>query len=295
MRATSVPTARSQRTGLAVLVVDDEDPARDYLAEMLAADYRVRIVLRAADGVSALRLLREQTIDGIFLDVTMPDLDGLELGELLAKLRRPPVIVYVTAYEQHALRAFTVGAVDYLVKPVRRERLSDALDRVAGRRVSSEPGPDKPGPDRPGPDPRGPDPRGPDRPGPDRPEKPENMAVLAVEREGRTIFLRRADVHFVEAHGDYVRLHATSGDHVLRMPLSRLAQSWADEFARIHRGYLVSLRHVLELRDDPLGGVLARVAVGRGEVRDLPVSRRHVKALKQRLVGGGAETNPAPE
>jgi DNA-binding LytR/AlgR family response regulator len=264
-RATSAPTARSLRTGLVVLVVDDEGPARGYLADLLGADYRVRLVLEAADGVSAIRLLREQTIDGVFLDVTMPDLDGLELGELLAKLRRPPAIVYVTAYEQHALHAFAVGAVDYLVKPVRRERLADALGRVAGRRVHAETG-------------------------------PGNLAVLAVESEGRTIFLRRDDVHYVEAHGDYVKLHAASGEHVLRMPLSRLAQGWADGgFARIHRGYLVSLRYVLELRDDPLGGVLARVAVGRGEIRDLPVSRRHVRSLKQRLVGGDGETQPAPD
>jgi DNA-binding LytR/AlgR family response regulator len=268
-----VPTARSLKTGLVVLVVDDEGPARDYLADLLEADYRVRLVLQAADGVSALRLLREQTIDGVFLDVTMPDLDGLELGELLAKLRRPPAIVYVTAYEQHALRAFTVGAVDYLVKPVRRERLADALGRVAGRRVSAEGG------------------------------GGDNMAVLAVESQGRTVFLRRDDVHFVEAQGDYVKLHTTSGEHVLRMPLSRLAQSWADGgFARIHRGFLVSLRYVLELRDDPLGGVLARVAVGPGHVRDLPVSRRHVRSLKQRLVGGDVaggrrrdQANPAPD
>jgi DNA-binding LytR/AlgR family response regulator len=265
VRVTSVPTARSLKTGLVVLDVDDEGPARGYLADLLEADYRVRLVLEAADGVSAIRLLREQSVDGVFLDVTMPDLDGLELGELLAKLRRPPAIVYVTAYEQHALHAFAVGAVDYLVKPVRRERLADALGRVAGRRGSPE-------------------------------TSADNLAVLAVESEGRTIFVRRDDVYFVEAHGDYVKLHATSGEHVLRMPLSRLAQSWAEAgFARIHRGYLVSLRYVLELRDDPLGGVLARVAVGPGEVRDLPVSRRHVRSLKQRLVGGGVETTSAPD
>jgi DNA-binding LytR/AlgR family response regulator len=188
----------------------------------------------------------------------MPGLDGLELASLLAKLTDPPVIVFVTAYDKHAVAAYGIGAVDYLLKPVRAERLADALARVL--RVA---------------------------PGGAAPETtaaatplPDAMAALPVDTGGRTRYVRRTEVHYVEAHGDYVRLYTHSGVHLVRMPISRLEEYWeAAGFVRVHRSFLVALGAVRELRSDSVGGLLAHTDLG-----DVPVSRRHARELRERLL-----------
>jgi DNA-binding LytR/AlgR family response regulator len=200
-------------------------------------------------------MIQGGSYDAVFLDISMPGLDGLELASLLARLHEPPVIVFVTAYEQHAVAAFGIGAVDYLLKPVRAERLADALARV-NRMLPAA------------------------RPTPESPVLPDAMAALPVESAGRTRYIRRNEVHFVEAHGDYVRLHAVSGVHVVRMPISRLDEYWSPAgFIRVHRGFLVAVDAVRELRSDSVGGLLAHTDLG-----DVPVSRRHARELRERLL-----------
>jgi DNA-binding LytR/AlgR family response regulator len=175
-------------------------------------------------------------------------LDGLELASLLTKLSDPPVIVFVTAHEEHAVAAFGIGAVDYLLKPLRAERLADSLARVTKRAQPAAP--------------------------------LDAMAALPVEAGGRTHYVRRSDVQFVEAHGDYVRLYTKTGAHLVRMPISRLQEYWESAgFARVHRGFLVALGSVRELRSDSLGGLLAHTDLG-----DVPVSRRHSRELRERLL-----------
>ncbi len=106
------------------------------------------------------------------------------------------------------------------------------------------------------------------------------MAALPVESAGRTRYVRRQDVRYVEAHGDYVRLHTGSGVHLVRMPISRLEEYWSEAgFVRTHRGFLVSLGAVRELRSDSAGGLLAHTDLG-----DVPVSRRHARQLRERLL-----------
>jgi DNA-binding LytR/AlgR family response regulator len=106
------------------------------------------------------------------------------------------------------------------------------------------------------------------------------MAALPVEVDGRARYVRRADVQFVEAHGDHVRLHTRDGVHVVRMPISRLEEYWSESgFARVHRGFLVALGAVRELRSDSVGGVLAHTDLG-----DVPVSRRHARELREQLL-----------
>lgn len=235
---------------LSVLAVDDVPPALADLSRLLKASREVAEVATAGDALTALRMIQNDRYDAVFLDISMPGLDGLELATLLARLNEPPVIVFVTAFEQHAVAAFGIGAADYLLKPVRTERLAEALARV--NRLLARP----------------------------TTEPPDTMAALPVESEGRTRYVRRTDVHYVEAHGDYVRLHATSGIHLVRMPISRLEEYWAQAgFIRVHRSFLVALDAVRELRSDSVGGLLAHTDLG-----DVPVSRRHARDLREKLL-----------
>jgi DNA-binding LytR/AlgR family response regulator len=236
---------------LVVLAVDDEPPALDELAYLLGADGRVAHVHRAGDATEALRVLRDTEVDAVFLDIRMPGLDGMELARILRRFARPPAIVFVTAYDDGAVDAFDLGVTDYVRKPVRAERLGESLRRVAGMRAAPTP---------------------PRAPAPDEP-------AIPVELAGTTRMLPRSSVRWVEAQGDYARLHTADASHLVRVSLATLAERWADAgFVRIHRSYLVQLRLIAELRLTGSGYV---VAVDGAE---LPVSRRHTRELKDRLI-----------
>ena len=233
-------------TGLRVLVVDDERPALDELTFLLRADGRIDEVVGCDSATEGLRILRERDVDCVFLDIQMPGLSGLELAEVLARFKEPPPVVFVTAHEQHAVEAFDLHAVDYVLKPVRAERLAEAVRRV----VSDT-----------------------DRPVPEDTQIP-------VERGGVTRFVDRGDIRYVEAQGDYARLHlAGEESYLLRVPLSTLEEEWAGAgFHRIHRSLLVALPHVTEVRTEA-----GRCSVVVGDT-ELPVSRRHTRELRDVLV-----------
>ncbi|MBA3524312.1 MAG: response regulator transcription factor [Geodermatophilaceae bacterium] len=240
-------------TGLRVLAVDDEPPALDELSFLLRADERVASVRTAGDATQALRALRDNTVDVVLLDIRMPGLDGLELARVLANFSAPPSIVFVTAHDERAVEAFDVGAVDYLLKPLRAERLSEALRRVILARDIAA--------------------------GAAVPDPVTDEEMIPVELAGCTRMVARSAVRWVEAQGDYARLHTAEGSHLVRVPLSMLEQRWSEAgFVRIHRSYLVALRLVSELRLSAGGYV---VLLGD---RELPVSRRHTRELKDRLV-----------
>ena len=240
--------------GLRVLVVDDVAPALDEMCQLLREAPGVATVEGAADALTALRLIPGTAPDVVFLDISMPGMDGLELAGLLGRMTDPPVIVFVTAFEQHAVSAYGVGAVDYLLKPVSAERLAAALRRVhRGGGGSAAAG---------------------------LPAQLDELAAVPVELGGRTRYLRRADVRFAEAHGDYVRLHTRAGGHLVRIPISRLEEHWRGVgYVRVHRSYLLAVHAVQELRSDVSGGLLAHTDVG-----DVPVSRRHARELRDRLL-----------
>jgi DNA-binding LytR/AlgR family response regulator len=249
--------------GLRVLAVDDVPPALNDLCTLLREAPEVAEVVAAGDPLTALRMIQSDRFDAVFLDVAMPGLDGLELASLLAKLSEPPVIVFVTAYDKHAVAAYGIGAVDYLLKPVRAERLADALARVLRVVPDSTPADASTQPQA----------------------LPDAMAALPVDVGGRTRYVRRNEVHYVEAHGDYVRLHTHTGVHLVRMPISRLEEYWeAAGFARVHRSFLVALGAVRELRSDSVGGLLAHTDLG-----DVPVSRRHARELRERLLAAARQ------
>lgn len=235
---------------LRVLVVDDEVPALEELAYLLRLDDRVSDVETASSGTDALRALERQKVDAIFLDIRMPGLSGIEVARILARFAHPPPVVFVTAYEVHAVDAFELEGVDYLLKPVRPERLAEALRRVIDRAQARSGG-----------------------------TTSSDTGTIPVELGGVTRFVQRSDVRYVEAHGDYARLHTRDGSHLVRVPLATLEEQWQDAgFVRIHRRLLVSLPHVSEVRVDA-----GRCAVRVGE-DVLQVSRRHTAHLRELLV-----------
>ncbi len=235
---------------LRVLVVDDERPALDELEYLLAKDSRVGEVVACDSATEALRTLHEREVDAVFLDIQMPGLTGLELAQVLRRFKRPPPVVFVTAHEAHAVDAFDLRAVDYVLKPVREERLAEALGRVIE--------------------------------GGERPPAPLEDVQIPVELGGVTRFVDRSAVTYVEAQGDYARLHTAGGSHLIRVPLTTLEEEWAGAgFLRIHRSLLVSLAHVTEIR---MESGRCTVAVGpRDTSTDLMVSRRHTRQLRELL------------
>jgi DNA-binding LytR/AlgR family response regulator len=233
-----------------ILAVDDEAPALDELAYLLRADPRVNKVATAGDATEALRALRDNDFDAVFLDIRMPGLDGMELARVLSRFARPPAIVFVTAYEDAAADAFDLGAVDYVRKPIQPSRLAESLRRVAAALAM-----------------------------PAEARYEEEDQTIPVELAGTTKMVARSSVRWVEAQGDYARLHTAEGSHLVRVPLATLAERWSDSgFVRIHRSYLVQLRLIDELRLVNSGYV---VVLGGTE---LPVARRHTRELKDRLV-----------
>lgn len=239
---------------LQVLVIDDERPALDELSWLLRRDPRVAEVATCDSATEALRLLQERDVDAVFMDIQMPGLTGLELAQVLARFRTPPPVVFVTAHEGHAVEAFDLRAVDYVLKPVRGDRLAEAVRRVVeGAARTTDSGDEQ----------------------------------IAVERGGVTRFVQRSDITHVEAQGDYARLHTREGSHLLRAPLSSLEESWGPAgFVRIHRSLLVSLAHVSEVRMD--GGrctVVVAGGPGRPGGVELVVSRRHTRQLRELLLG----------
>ena len=246
---------------LTVLAVDDEAPALDELAYLLDRHAAVGEVLRAGDATAALRELNQRPVDAVFLDINMPGLSGLELAGVLARYARRPAIVFVTAHDDKAVAAFDVGAVDYLLKPIRENRLDEAVRRVLARRVVTAPSPDSPA------------------------DAHAESDVLPAELGGITSLVPRDSISWVEAEGDYARLHSASGAHLVRIPLSTLENRWREHgFQRVHRSYLVALRFVTGLRTVD-GAVLVRLRTnGASPDVELPVSRRQARELRDRVV-----------
>jgi DNA-binding LytR/AlgR family response regulator len=241
--------------GLRVLAVDDEPPALDELAYLLRVDPRVGTVYTAPDATGALRVLRDTEIDVVFLDIRMPGLDGMELARVLTRFSRPPAVVFVSAYDDRAVDAFELGVPDYVRKPVQAERLAESLRRVAAARLA------------------------PSHPAVTGLRERAEEPTIPVELAGVTKLLPRSAVRWVEAQGDYARLHTADGSHLVRVSLATLAERWADAgFVRVHRSYLVQLRLITELRLTH-GGYVVMI-----DNRELPVSRRHTRELKDRLV-----------
>jgi DNA-binding LytR/AlgR family response regulator len=233
-----------------LLAVDDELPALADLVRMLEASPAVDHVESAASAEEALVALGAgDRIDAVFLDVRMPGLDGLELARVLRRFERPPAVVFVSAFDDAAVSAFELAAVDYLVKPVSRRRLDEAIERVRTRAAPATAAED------------------------------ETLAVDAL-RGGGTRLLPRSSVLYLQAHGDYVRVASTEGRFLLRARLSDLEERWAAHgFVRVHRGFVVNLRRAVEVRPRLNGTAVLVMADG----AEVPIARRQVGELRRKL------------
>lgn len=253
------------------VVVDDEPTAREVVTTFLAEEPRVEVVGEAGDGDTAVALVREVRPDLLFLDVQMPDRDGFGVLEALGD-DVPPGVVFVTAHDEHALRAFEVHASDYILKPFGRPRFEAAVERAL-RRLEAEdalaarttlrvllegrrPAAEAPAELAP------PDPGGAAKSGPRR---------LGVRVGTKTVLVAMDSVDWAEADGDYVRLHAEGKVHLLAAALTSLEEPLGSRFLRIHRSVLVNLDRIRELHREPDGsghvvleeGVRLRVSRGR--------------------------------
>jgi two-component system, LytTR family, response regulator len=248
---------------LSVLAVDDEPPQLADLARILRASPHVHEVETAASGQEAILKASRRAYDAIFLDVRMPELDGLELARVLKAFARKPALVFVSAFDTSAVATFEVRALDFLMKPVTAQRVAEALDRVivsAGVADVIQSGVTQPD-------------------GPEAGQDDDMMAVSSA-RAGGMRLLTRSSILYVMAYGDYLRVFADSGRYLARGTLADVERRFdAHGFLRVHRRYLANLRRVTEIRP-LLNGTALLLFENGGEV---PVARRHMPALRRRL------------
>ena len=239
------------------LVVDDEPLAREGIAELLSADPEVEVVGTCASGREAVETIRRLSPSLVFLDVQMPDIDGFEVLESMPD--SPPVVVFVTAYDQYALRAFEMHAVDYLLKPFDDERFDKAVRRAKTQvrqekadslsrrllalletyRGAGIPSPGEGGGEGP------------------------YLTRLAIRSSGRVVFLRTEEIDWIGAADYYVELHAGGKAHLLREPMARLEEKLDPQrFLRIHRSAIINVDRVREVRTSPLGERFVLLADG---------------------------------
>jgi DNA-binding LytR/AlgR family response regulator len=232
------------------LIVDDEAPARGELRYLLAAHPELEVVGEAATAHEALALAASVRYDVVFLDVEMPGMTGLDAARLVLDRRERPAVVFVTAHERYAVEAFSVEAFDYLVKPVEPERLARVVERLAQARRRAE-GPPV-----------------------------EKVAVVSVG--GAKTLLDYDAIHWIEADGDYSRVHTYDRSYLATSSLRELEELLPSaRFARIHRSHVVNLAKVAAVRR--AGPDRIRLALDDEQRTELDVARRQTRALRERL------------
>jgi two-component system LytT family response regulator len=264
-------------TTITAIVADDESVARRRLVRMLEESGRASVVAACAGGRDAVERVVSLRPDLLFLDVQMPDLDGFQVVEAIAG-RVSPAIVFVTAYDQYALRAFDVHAVDYLLKPFDVARFEDALGRAIHRATSRQPGDDA-------------QLRAllADYLSKARAPQTDYLDRVAVKHDGTLRIVRTADVDWWEADGNYVRLHAAGSRYLVRSTMAAIeAQLDPRSFIRVHRRYVVNVDRIVEVQPWFAGDAVAVLRNG-AKVR---VSRTYRERLHARL-GAKTDTDPA--
>jgi two-component system, LytTR family, response regulator AlgR len=237
-----------------VLIADDEPLARERMAALLAELPGVQLVGEAVDGREAVLRAEELRPDCVVLDIAMPVLDGLEAARHLAQLENPVAVIFCTAYDEHALAAFEASAVDYLVKPVRRDRLAAALERASrftGERF-----------------------RLPITPG----QPPQRRTHICARLRGNLKLVPVSDILYFLAEDKYVVVHHAGGEVLIEESLKALETEFTDRFVRIHRNCLVATERLGGLKRTPDGRMFADI---RGAEAPLEVSRRNLPSLRK--------------
>jgi two-component system, LytTR family, response regulator AlgR len=244
---------------LRVLIVDDEAPARHRLRDVLedcSAELAVDIVGEADNGLDALNLAQQHPVDAVLLDIRMPGMDGLECASHLNQLLAPPAIIFSTAYDDYACQAFDLNAVDYLLKPVRADRLLRAISRAHSLNAATL----------------------------DhlRAVHPKARTHLSVNEKGRVVLIPLADILYLKAELKYVTVRTAAREFLIEEALTRLESEFGETFLRIHRNCLVASERIREI------GKLAGEDDGHFLLLDglderLMVSRRQYSALREKI------------
>lgn len=246
---------------LRVLIVDDEAPARNRLKELLqdcAASQPLVVAGEAANGGEALERLAQGAVDVVLLDIRMPGMDGIEAARHMQRLPSPPAIVFTTAYDNHAIQAFEVNAMDYLLKPVRAERLRAALHKAKALGAGGV-------------------------------QALRGLAPcrthLSVYERGRVVLVAVEKIAFLRAELKYVTVGTAEREYLVEESLSNLEQEFSGRFVRIHRNCLVARAYVAgferQVRDESGEGNEGWVVVLNGVAEKLPVSRRQQHIIKE--------------
>lgn len=230
------------------LVVDDEPLARSNILLLLRASQDIEIVGDYGSAIDGLKAIREHKPGLVFLDVRMPEYDGFDVLEMLGS-EAPPAVIFVTAYDQYALKAFETGALDYLLKPFNNARFARALERARERIAHRKPA-------------------------------PARVERFTIKSAGHVLFLTAAEIDWIEAADYYACLHVGAKTHLLRRSMNELESDLDPaQFCRIHRSTIVNLDRVRELRFDSD----AEYEVVLEDTTRLRLSRRYRKDLQSRL------------
>ena len=236
---------------LRAMIVDDEAPARSELRFLLDETGKVGSVIEASSVRSAIERLMENRVDVVFLDISMPGASGMQLAEALRKLKNPPAIVFVTAYSDHAVEAFDVDAVDYLVKPVETERLERAIAKVLARVKPTV-------------------------------EHKSSVERIPVEKGGRKVLVPVDQIRFIMAKDDYSCIYTVDDRYLSTISLAQFEANLSEfGFFRVHRRYIVNLDCVEDVETAGVNGAMHLGVQGVDE--RIPVSRRRVVPLKKAL------------
>lgn len=245
---------------LKVLIVDDELLARSRLRTLLGecTDPRAEVVGEASNAVQAMEQIRRLPCDLVLLDIRMPGVDGMALAATLRELAVRPMVVFVTAHAEHAVQAFELEAADYLTKPVRLERLQQALQKVQRLRAANEAG---------------------------AADDTGAGESLIIQERGRSERVALADVIYLKAELKYITVRTAEKEHIYDGALSDLEQKYAHLFVRVHRNALVARRRVraVEKHNDPVDGEGWTVRLDGVDER-LAVSRRQLAAVREALM-----------
>jgi two-component system response regulator AlgR len=244
---------------LRVVITDDEAPARSRMRDLLedcAGAFPLEIAGEAANGRELLALLEKVEADVVLLDIRMPEMDGLEVAQHLLRIEEPPSVIFTTAYNDYALKAFELHAVDYLVKPIRLRRLHDALTRA--RAIT------------------------PLRLDVLQQISPDARSHLSVQERGKILLIPVKEIRYLRAELKYVTIRTADRDYLLEESLSRLEQEFAEHFVRIHRSCLVARAHIAGFEKEAADGGESRwVVLMAGLEERLPVSRRQQHIVKE--------------
>ena len=241
-----------------VLIVDDEKLVRDYLRRIILEQKDIDIIGEAADGIEAISKVQELSPDIMLLDIQMPELDGFDVLDFLDA---PPPTIFVTAYDEYAIQAFEVNAIDYVLKPVTKKRLFDAIEKAKiyiqnkkiweseVTRILSH-------------------------------TREKSISKIAIKRKGKVKLLNMEEIYWIEADGDYSSIHIANNDFFHKKSLKLLEYKLPSYlFLRVHRSYIVNLKKVKELIFNATGGYRLKMI----DDSEVPVARRKSREIKKKL------------